>query len=324
MKYLISLLFFFTISKTVFGQKIQLIHQGIESDSSFYHIAKISDNEFWIGGEYGILKRIDSTGNLTKIDFPNEGLDILKIERVQDYVFIITSDAIIYRYNLKKESFLKKEFPKFKNKCFYDMIALANGDLLVCGGASGIAKAKRKMPKGFIATIDQDLNEINVVWKNKRKFVWSLLQTEDQNVLAATFNGISTKILGSKDLKSWNKKVKIKGLIHEITDIKNEVWYCGSKNIRFRKHGIIGQAHKGESRNIIKDTGCLWSLKSVGGKIIAATQSGELLILENKDSDTERITIPKATTLYEIEKISNTKILVVGHGKSIFIVDFEK
>lgn len=321
MKLLIKISVLLLFSSNVVGQQVQMLLQGAESDSSFYHVEKINDNEFWLGGEYGILKKIDSLGNVSSLNFPNAGLDILKIEKIQNYVFIITANATIYRYDLAKNTFLTKRFPELKNKCFYDLIALKNGELLVCGGTSGIVKGKRKIPRGFIATIDKNLEEINVVWKKKSKFVWSLLETEDKNILAVTFNGLNTKIRKTEDLSLWKKEIKIRGLVHEISFIDNQLWYCGSKNTHFKKNGIIGQTTK--KRKILKQTGCLWSLDSLDEKIIAVTQSGELLSVDKKNNEIEHLTIPRTFTIYDIEKISDSKLLVVGHGKTAYIIDFK-
>jgi len=45
------------ICSNAFGQKIQTILDGNKSDSSFYHLTKISDNEFWLGGKFGIISK---------------------------------------------------------------------------------------------------------------------------------------------------------------------------------------------------------------------------------------------------------------------------
>lgn len=300
-----------------------MLAQGIDSDSSFYHLEKINTNEFWAGGEYGILKKIDSLGNMSSLDFPNEGLDILKIKKIQNNIFILTSNAVIYKYNIENNTFYKKEFQTFKNKCFYDLLVLNNGKLLVCGGTTGIAKAEKKIPNGFIATVDEDLNEINVVWKSKRKFVWSLVALENQNILASTFNGLNTQIIKSENLKSWKKEINIKGLVHEIALFNNQIWYCGAKNIHFTGDGIIGQASKSQKQKLLLKTGCLWSLDTLDGKIIAVTQSGELLKIDKTNNESETIKIPKTFAVYDIEKISESKLLVIGHGKTAYIVDFK-
>lgn len=322
MKRILNLLFVLLLYANTFAQKIQTVLHGIDSDSSFYHIAKINNNEFWIGGEYGILKTMDTLGNVSNIKYDNVGLNILKIERVNNYVFIATDDAVIYRYDIEKKVFIKKEFPEFKGKCFYDLIALSNGKLMVCGGTKGIAKATKKLPKGFIAIVDMDLNTITTVWKNYRKFVWSLLELDNHKILASTYNGLSTKIIETTDFKHWKTNTQVKGLVHEIALIDNQVWYCGSKNNHYKNEGIIGLNKIDHSKKVICKTGCIWSMDILNDKIISVTQSGELLKLDKVTNEFELLKIPDAFTLYDIQKISNKKIVVIGHGHTAYILDF--
>jgi hypothetical protein len=321
MKHQIQLIFLLLFYSTAFGQKIHTIFQGIESDSSFYHIEKINKNEFWAGGEYGILKKIDSLGNVSTQNFPNEGLNILKILKKENYVFIITDNAVIYRYDILNKMFIKKIFLNFKNKCFYDLIALQNGDLMVCGGTSGIAKGEKKIPNGFIAILDPDLKEISTVWKSRRKFVWSLLELENGNILASTFNGLNTKIIKTENYIDWEKNTRIKGLVHEIVLLTNTIWYSGSRNIHYKENGIIKM--KGQKQLLLNKTGCLWSMDVVNGKIISVTANGKLIILDKKTSEIKQID-NSPFVFYDIEKISESKILVVGHGKGICIIDFHE
>ena len=321
MKHQIQLIFLLLFYSTAFGQKIHTIFQGIESDSSFYHIEKINKNEFWAGGEYGILKKIDSLGNVSTQNFPNEGLNILKILKKENYVFIITDNAVIYRYDILNKMFKKKIFLNFKNKCFYDLIALQNGDLMVCGGTSGITKGEKKIPNGFIAILDSDLKEISTVWKSRRKFVWSLLELENGNILASTFNGLNTKIIKTENYIDWEKNTRIKGLVHEIALLTNTIWYSGSRNIHYKENGIIKM--KGQKQLLPNKAGCLWSMDVVNGKIISVTANGKLIILDKKTSEIKQID-NSPFVFYDIEKISESKILVVGHGKSICIIDFNE
>ena len=324
MRFLLSVYILVFFTNMACGQQVEMIQQSAVTDSSFYHICKINSNEFWIGGEYGILKKIDSLGNIRSIDFPNKGLHILKIEKLRYYVFLATSDAVVYRYDLKKKIFIKKEFPALKNKCFYDLIGLKDGRLVVCGGATALGRGEKKIPRGFIATIDIDLQEVKVVWENNLRFVWTLFETENQEVLAASFNGLNTKILESTDLEKWNNKTTVKGMVHELASIDNEIWHCGSKSFCINKHGIVGPASKGYGRTVIQDTGCLWSLDELGQKIISVTQKGELLFIDKKTLEVEPLEIMQGRTLYDVEKISESKILIVGKGKTVFIADFGK
>ncbi len=320
MKHQIQLVILLLFYSNIFGQKIHVISQGIESDSSFYHIEKINENEFWAAGEYGILKKIDSLGNVSSQSFPNEGLNILKIIKKENYIFLITDNALIYRYDILNKIFIKKTFPNFKNKCFYDMIALQNGKLMVCGGTSGISKGEKKIPNGFIAILDYDLEEINIVWRSYRKFVWSLLELENGNVLASTFNGLNTRIIKTENYIDWKKDTKIKGLVHEITFFDNNIWYVGARNIHFKENGIIGM--KDQKQLLLNKTGCLWSMDVINGKIISVTANCKLMIFDKNKSEIEQIKNLSPCAFYDIEKISESKIIIVGHGKSIYIIDF--
>ena len=318
-----SLLFIILLSNII-GQKVHILSKGIHSDSSFYCVEKITENEFWIGGESGILKKIDSLGNINTINFPNKGIDILKIKRINNYVFLITSNAVIYRYQIDENIFIEKEFPQFKNKCFYDIMELKNGSVLVCGGASGIAKGRKVVPKGFIATINQDLKNIKVVWKCYRKFVWSLIENKNHKAFGFTFNGLNTRIIQSDNLLKWRSQLKIKGLVHNTILVDNQIWYCGAKNINYSKKGIVGAATDKKNQTSFNETGCLWSLESINSKIISVTQSGELLKIDKNTYEFERINIQNSFTLYDLIKISESKMLIVGHGKTAYIIEFSK
>lgn len=321
MKTKIQFLILLFFSSNVFGQNIKVVSQSTESDSSFYDLERINNNEFWAGGESGILKKIDSLGNLSLLNYPNEGLNILKILKTEKSIFIITDNAVIYRYDILNKIFIKKTFPNFKNKCFYDIIALQNGKLMVCGGTSGISKGKKKIPKGFIALLDYDLEEIKTVWKGYGKFVWSLLKLENGNILASTFNGLNTRIIKTENYIDWKKETKIKGLVHEIMFFDNNIWYFGARNIHFKENGIIGI--KDQKQLLLNKTGCLWIANLINGKIISATANSKLIILDRSLNEMEQIVITPFP-FYDIEKISESKILVVGHGKGICIIDFHE
>lgn len=304
------------------GQKIQILHKGHHSDSSFYHVAKIGDNEYWAGGEYGILKRIDSLGNMSSVNYPNKGVDILKIEKVDQYVYLITSNAIIYRYDIEKQTFLTKEFSTFKNRCFYDLIALPSGELMLCGGASGIAKAKKEMPHGFIATVDKDLNQIKVIWKSFRQFVWSLHHGEDGGPLTLVFNGRHSKVLSINHQNKAQKIRKIKGMAHELFVWNNQIWLCGAKNLQYKVDGLLAQITENHVVQKIQATGCIWSLVQIENRLLAVTQKSGLLSFNLDQTEPSTIVANLNGALYDIEKISESKVLVVGHGKTALMVDF--
>ena len=96
----------------VYGQKIQILSQGYHTDSSFYSVQKINENEYWVAGENGILKKIDSLGNMSRLNLPVEKIDILKIIMTNNYVFLTTANSIIYRYDIDRGVFIKKNISR--------------------------------------------------------------------------------------------------------------------------------------------------------------------------------------------------------------------
>jgi hypothetical protein len=322
MKIFLFLPVFFVLHfNNVIGQEISEISNYQYANNSFYHIEKINDNEFWIGGKGGVLEKIDTLGKIFSLNILDDTLSILKIEKVGNYVFIATENAVIYRYNLDDRRLIKRHFPKFEGLCFYDLIGLKNGDILVCGGARAIVRGEKKIPKGFIATLNLDLESVTVVWQSKRKFVWSIIQRENGEVLATTFNGISTKIISSSSFKKWETSKNVRGLVHEIAILESELWYSGTKNINYKKQGIVGGFNHKTSK--IKHSGCLWSMSLLNDKLISVTEHGNLILIDKSTNEIHQLDLPGKEAMYDIQSISKTKLLLIGRGENVYIVDFK-
>ncbi|TVR77320.1 MAG: hypothetical protein EA412_11365 [Chitinophagaceae bacterium] len=305
----------------IYGQNIDAVMYDESCDSSFYSVIKVNENEYWAGGKHGILKRIDTFGNYENIDFPNSGLNILKMVNSGDYVFMATNRGAIYRIDTRDNSFISKTFSGFGNKCFYDMIVLESGDILVSGGTSGISRGRKRLPRGFIAKVDPNLESIQVKWKNRSHFVWSILQKDDGSLIAATFNGVNSHILKTTDFKEWNRLDRVRGLIYVVNDIDGLI-YGGAPNFRYNRNGIAGRIN--QNTEMFEETGCLWTMQSINGKIISTTQSGDVIMINRKTNETERFQIPEKLSLYSIAIMNESKFMTVGHGKSIYIIDLDQ
>jgi len=304
------------------SQTIKVLSAGQGSDSSYYHLTKISDNEYWAGGKQGVLKSIDTLGNISPIIFENRGERILKIEKVGHYVFLATSDATIYRYDLKTKVFYRKYFPEFKDKCFYDLIALKNGKIVVCGGNKAIVQSQKRFPKGIIAVVDQDLNDMKLVWKSYRKFVWSLLELENGEVLAAVFNGHNSKILKSKDLNSWKRFTKVRGLVYELALLDGKLCYSGARNFNINQNGILGEHEK--KQIVLKKKGFQWAMNCLRGNLITVSSHGSIFVTKDNEEVIAEVKMPSGHALYDIQEISPQKFLIVGKGQAIYLVDFNE
>ncbi len=305
-----------------FSQSIKSLHEGNDKDSSYYHLARIGPNEFWAAGEYGILNAIDSSGNISPLNLPMDGLNILKIEKIDNDIFILTDNASIFKFNYQTKVLTKKAFPQFKNRCFYDMVLTSDNKILLCGGTTGISKGERLIPHGFIAITNTNLVTPTIVWHSFRKFVWSLKKTSDHKILAATFNGINTKILVTGDGARWSKYESVKGLVHEINLVKSDVIYCGTGGTHYNKNGFIQFEKKRPLK--FKHAGCMWSMQEINEAVIAVSQKGKYFNIFPAHNKAETVSLPTSFPIYDIEQISNNKLMLVGHGKTAFIVDLSR
>lgn len=303
------------------SQQVTTIQAGHENDSSYYHLTKISDNEYWACGENGIITSFDTLGRFNSLPIPTEGYNLLKAERWGDYVFIATDNGRILRYNLKSKVLFSQDYPKYLNRCFYDFLILSNGQILLCGGTTGISKGLKKIPHGFIAVTDTSLKKISRVWRSYRKFVWSLSRKKDGPILAAVFNGFNSKIIQSKDTHHWKLEHKIKGLVHEIklTDTVESVTYVGTAGIHYGKKGIYNL--DGLHHQIINGSGCFWSQETFSTYRALCNQNGKLHLF-NHTSPLSEIQVSPSFALYDLKFFNSRKILIVGHGKCAYIIDF--
>ncbi len=322
MKVLLTYILLLLLPLMASAQTIKVLSPGIGSDSSYYHLTKIGDNEYWTGGKQGVLKKIDTLGNISPIHFENRGERILKIEKIGHYVFLATSDATIYRYDLKSKTFYSRYFSEFKDKCFYDLIALDDGQLVVCGGNKAIVQSQKRFPKGIIAIVDQDLTEMKLVWKSYRKFVWSLLQMDNGDVLAAVFNGHNSKILKSKNLTDWKRYIKVRGLVYELALLNGKLCYAGARNFNINQNGILGE--EGKKQVILKKKGFQWALNSLDGDMMTVSSHGSIFLTENNEAVVSEVKMPSGHSLYDIEEISPRKYLIVGKGQAMYLVDFNE
>jgi hypothetical protein len=316
----ISITFLVTLFISTFlSAQVSILEQGGDIDSSYYDIYKVAQNEIWLGGEYGILKRIVADNKIEVIKIPNNGANILKIIRDREYVYIAADKGTIYKYNLENKQCIRKEFAGFEKKCFYD-IAIDNvGNLLVCGGNSGIARGKKVIPQGFIVEIKADLMETpKIVWQNKRKFVWALIKDNSETINASIFNGKNSTIYClNKEGNNWSKKYKIKGLIHGLSEVNGEIYYAGSATINYRKAGIWGKINSVNEHHKLEGSGLICNIFSKQSDVYGFTQQGKLIQLNtNELICASEFKYP----FYEAIVGVDDNIYLVGHGKLIYQV----
>ena len=303
------------------AQDYNILSAGEKMDSSYYDLAKISDNSFWAGGEYGILKNIDTLGNLTTIDYPSNHSSILKIERHHDVVFLSTDNGTLYTYNLETETWKRKCHKKLRNRAIYNFIIQDDGSLVFGGGSRKVANAHLHIPCGFIATVDANLENLHFTWKSWRKFVWSIYQSADKTVYAACFNGLGSQIMKFSENR-WHTERRVKGLVHHMEEISGETWFCGSKSIFYKCTGLLGALYSPEDPTCYEETGCFWSMDVFNDELICQSQSGGIVTV-NLDTYRNINSVFDNFILYEIELVSQDKYLMVGSAKTIIFATTE-
>ena len=295
------------------AQDIQVLQGDYHGDSSYYHLAKINDNEYWASGESGVLTVFDSLGNFRKLPFSLQGKNILKVERFANTVFIVSDDQVIFKYNLQDSVLTAIHLRRFRNRCFYDFQILPDGKMLLCGGSTGISRALKKIPHGFILLTDTSLQKTHIVWRSFRKFVWSLCSKDDGQTFAAVFNGINTKVLTSTNLTRWKKHAKVRGLVHDMKIKDGSLLYAGGTSFHFYRPGFLSSDTRKEYQ-IHPGSGCIWSQEISGDQLLACTQSGQIIVLTQGRINTE-LNFSRTQAIYDFKLLSSHLILAVGHGR---------
>ncbi len=313
------LIFFLLNVANSAAQIIEEINAGSDIDSSYYDVYQLAEGDIWLGGEFGVLKRMRKNGEIQSIKYPNNGSNILKFFRIGHFLYISADHGTIYKFNLITEIFSKTEFPNFKNRCFYDLTYNNAGKLIVCGGSSGIGRGKMRIPMGFVASIDTSLTqEPEVIWKNSRKFVWAMSQEGDKGFAAAMFNGTRSTIyhFTDADKSSFAKGLNVKGLIHALNNIDGRLVYSGCKSIQYHKKGIWGFEDDRNSYRTVDKAGSICNVIKLNSKLYGFTQQGTLLELSHDSNKIVYQTL-NSSALYEALALNKQTLLLAGHGKSL-------
>jgi hypothetical protein len=212
---------------------------SLHQDSSYYDIEKISANNYWCGGENGVLHRVDTFGNITPIKYPSKQVSILKIIYSNDYIYLFSEKGWVYRYTISSNVWLTKQFIGYEKKCFYNAVLMSNGTITVCGGTTKIARGAKRIPRGFIASINADLSTITTQWKSITRFAWCVTNSNNGDLIASVFNGFNSKII-EQNTHGFSTINKIKGLVYKINSTYNATHYIGGSALHLMKNGFLG------------------------------------------------------------------------------------
>ncbi len=295
-------------------------------DSSFYDVQQIAPNDYWLCGESGVLKSIDTNFNIKTISIPYQTSDLLKIGIGKKFIFIASLYGIVHIYDTQTQGFVAYQLPKkYQKSVLYDLLILNDSTLLLAGGNPKIVKGKAAIPRGFILKTNPFLNKKPlVVWKNKLKFPFCLYKNDSlDQVFAACYSGLNTKIMtlaNTRHKPHFRRYAKVKALIHSLQLYRGKMYFGGSKNFRYSKNGLVGSIdvkNKHIDPKIFETQSCVWQLHTSQNKLLALSKSG-IFQSEGKDFITKQTVF--GTNPYKMLAIRGGQYLVVGSQKKAFII----
>lgn len=309
------------------SQPCKVLTHSYHPDSSLYDICKINQNEFWIGGENGILLQCDTVGSFHNIqNLLNNGEDILKIMNTENIILLGCNKKTIFQYHKKTRHFEKFVFHQLHNNaCIYDGTIINDSIAVVIGGNNKIAQGKKAMARGFILVFNiNNPNNYSIIKRNAFRFYFSCCNSDDGLVIISAYNGLNSKLfkVNPNNTKITRMCKFPKLLFHEINMANDSLWLSGSNGIRNRKCAILFNKSS-NTKIFFQNQPMIWSFCIYKTYIIGLMNNGRLLIYNTNSKNSHFYQTPIVKPLYEIVACSENKALVVGHGKAIMLIDLE-
>ena len=310
-----------------FGQSFHLVHKGKNRQASLYDIARTGDNEFWIGGKNATLLIMDDEGDLQNIDLTKEIGHILRIVPDENYIWFSTTHGFLFRFDKKTGIYSKFEIFPNKPICIYDILLSSDGKLVVAGGARKITAGRLDYPRGFIALIDKNNpSQIQIKWNRPNAFVFALTRHKGEIVASAfAFPSMNSSILYSADEgQSWKKKAKVKGIVHALASVNDELFYSGSPDIFYYKNGMFGSVSKPDFRVEREGSGCFHGILGSGNQLYLSSYRGWMESVSLPHKQVERLNISNTIPLYRMMEINDNRICAIGHACTIYFLNKEE
>jgi hypothetical protein len=291
-----------------------IVQSNIPNDSSFYDIKKMDENTFWVGGEKGILMQINSDFQKQYIPYPNQGVNILKIDKFSDNHYILCADqGTIYHYYKNENRWQIQHINGFKGKVVYNFAAINDKIAYICGGNSKIASSKKAIPNGFIYKTEDGGMTWKKIYKSIGSMIWDL-DTLGDRIIALKYN-----IRGSRLITIDNTKNKIiaksriyKMLAHEYNaDLKMLV---GANDFHIYNSGKVINC---TSNNQLNFKTLIWDITSFGSIKIGSSCSGKIILINQNEKSQTEIQCPSKFNLYGIISVNTNSLLIIGSNKTI-------
>jgi len=314
----IALLFFVLIASCALQAQevqIQVLQQGRTfRDSSYYDILPVQD-KYWIGGKYGTFKAIDAAGNLSNIIYPNQHVDIYKLDRFDEHNLIACADkGTVYKHNLLHKTWEVIKVKGYEKACFYNLAVVNDSTAFVCGGHTAIAHSQKTVPRGFILKTSNRGLTWTKVYSNPLKMVWCVkYNPHNEQVYALVYTPNRTHLYALEN-DEWTRKQKIgNSIFHEIQFEDAERFVAMGGWI-----GKKGRIHRNKQKTEIAQSGLIWG-RVCNEKYDLYTACNGQIILDNKTGDYQQfgVKLNDKFSIYEAIFTSPNTAIAIGSAQTI-------
>ena len=305
------------------AQNISYIQSATSGDSSYYDIFALNNNEFWIGGKHGILNRLDSTGNISKVSYPGEGEHILNINAFNENKIIVTADkGVLYLHDRKTNTWEKKRLQQFSGRTFYSIQIVNDSVAFICGGSSQVSFGQKAIPWGFILKSSDQGKSWEKVYSSPFHMVWDLtFDAKSNRIYASLFSPLGGKIISSNSEHiNWqSEKIEGNNLFHSISYRDNNLILAGMETGTKRDKGILIEKIKLE----FKEVAGFWSYNFNEYFEVLTSSGGTFLFKAARSANYNIVKTEIPLNLYEAAFINDRQLFIIGSRQTILKIDLQ-
>lgn len=301
---------------------IDILQQGESyEDSSYYDILKVK-NDYWIAGKYGTLKKYSPQNGLSNIAYPSLGVDIYKMEKLDEDRLIASGDrGTIYFHNIKKKTWESKQIEGYEKACFYNLAVLDPNHIYISGGNSKIAHSKKTVPKGFVLESRDGGLTWNKTYSNPFKMVWCVKKNEFDGQMYALMYTINKTHLYKLENGKWDKVEKVGNSIFHEVQFQSPTDYVATGGWIGKK----GRIHFHNRKVEVDHAGLIWGRTSNEKYEIYPACDGQI-VLGNHTNNYKLFgkKLNKQFSIYEVVFTSENEALAIGSARTLLKLKIEE
>lgn len=311
------------------AQVIQCVQAGNASgDSSYYDVFRKTENEYWLGGKSGILKKY-TPGKLPEdVVYPNTGVSILRINRMGERMVLAADKGTLY-FQEPDGGWCVRQIPGYRKYSLYDLLVVDSLTAFVCGGKSKIAVGERTIPFGFILVTQDGGNTWKRVMGSWKSMIWRLHQdSASRQIFALTYSPFGTRVwVGDSSGIKWKPTaVRHPELLHDIAPSSGCSWrLAGGKSGNLRKNASCLLESDGStcfSVSGVPEAGLIWDYTENEHFELATACRGNLLVRDKrKKSPWQCLQMASGANLYEAVFMGKSEVLIIGSNKCLYRIE---